>query len=622
MMANPTSERLLTVETILETGRRGRGEFRSRQGPGQVEGELEVLLWDLNRMEQPIATLDRIKPDSLRRVFALIAAFSPDGKTVAIAMNRSSAVTALPTTVTVALRSAWDGQPTGQIDAQVEFLSSLALGASNMMATASGNTIQLWDREAGTILSSLSSSRGTPRLMRFNPQGNLLAAIIGNHAELWDTVSHKLLAVLPAADWITDVSFTPDGRTLAVGSGGRSTATTVWRVSDSAARVQLGGFEAQARPSSMAFNTEGCLSIGLNNGDVWFYRDGGNHCTSAAPITSGDSATRNHDREAERNRRTHVAYDAAGRLIAHDAQGLRIWNDGSLLSQSPALLRIPQKPAGPWTQNLLTRSTDGRTLALVRSTDVLIWDSSHPDRLRPVIAPPRTEEDERTPNAAPSPRASLTTGGPQGPGTRRESRGQRGGNSNRGTAPPRDPMAVQLAPGGDRLYMLAEMNKLVTWALEPEAGGGRIRARKVELVDPLPEWLFSLALRPDGTLLAVGDRTGTVTLVDTARMNVVGRIDPPCEEAVGAIFTLAFSPDGKQLAVGSPQGQVLLWSMVDPAHPHVDLRLPGQRGVVRNLAFDPAGRRLACRCDGTEPIIEIWNLELIDRELSRLGFTR
>ncbi len=232
VLANPASERLLTIENVFDPARGRRpspSTPRPIPGPPQPEGEIEVVLWDLNRIEEPVATLERIKMEPQRRWFP-VAAFSPDGKTVAIASNNSI-------TYTVALHSAWDGQDLGTIETQSEMLTSMALGANNVMATAAGNTIQLWDREAKTFLTSLSSARGMPWIMRFNPQGTLLATAGGNHVELWDIVSHKILAVLPATDWVTDLGFTPDGLTLAV--GGRMATTSVWQVSDSTAESSL-----------------------------------------------------------------------------------------------------------------------------------------------------------------------------------------------------------------------------------------------------------------------------------------------------------------------------------------------------------------------------------------------
>jgi hypothetical protein len=49
------------------------------------------------------------------------------------------------------------------------------------------------------------------------------------------------------------------------------------------------------------------------------------------------------------------------------------------------------------------------------------------------------------------------------------------------------------------------------------------------------------------------------------------------------------------------------------------LHLPGHRtGITRLLAFDSQGRRLASAQFG-DPLVEIWDLELFQRELTRLG---
>jgi WD40 repeat protein len=167
--------------------------------------------------------------------------------------------------------------------------------------------------------------------------------------------------------------------------------------------------------------------------------------------------------------------------------------------------------------------------------------------------------------------------------------------------------------------MLGDFSRLIIWALDPGNASGPIKAHRLESAAGLPDGLTRLALRPDGALLAIGDRTGTVTLLDTTRLNVMGRINPPSEDAQGS---LAFSPDGRHLAVYSPQGQILIWSVANPSDPQIALRLPGQRGMFPNVVFDPRGQRLASLSAGIEPMIEIWNLELIERELTRLGFSR
>ena len=128
---------------------------------------------------------------------------------------------------------------------------------------------------------------------------------------------------------------------------------------------------------------------------------------------------------------------------------------------------------------------------------------------------------------------------------------------------------------------------------------------------------ISLALRGDGTLLAVGDRTGSVTLIDTSTHRVVGTIQPLNRDSENPWLSMAFSPDGQALAIGSWEGTTSLWSVAQPRQPRLRFHLPGHRGPITSLAFDPLSRRLASA--GTDPLVEVWDLELLDRELIRLG---
>ena len=146
----------------------------------------------------------------------------------------------------------------------------------------------------------------------------------------------------------------------------------------------------------------------------------------------------------------------------------------------------------------------------------------------------------------------------------------------------------------------------------------RLQARALNWVVPLAEGASSLALRRDGAALAVGDRAGTVTLYDTVHATVLERIKPSIGETESLVIALAFSPDGHDLAVGSQQGMISVWSVAAPAKPRLRLRLPGHKGLVTNLVFDSRGERLASAA-GIEPLVEVWNLDLLQRELARLG---
>jgi WD40 repeat protein len=621
LVGNSESERLITVEQVIDPTRMLTRiptlpgwislVLATVHEPAPPNEDFEVVLWDVNRLDTPIAVLSRFS----QRRGMVMAAFGYDGKTVALAFNRNPVVY---------LFSAGDGEPLATIDTQAEQLNGLALGANNVMATAAGSTIQLWDTEAKTFLSSLTSTRGFSRLVRFNPQGTLLAAAAGANVEIWDTMSHKLLAVLPPAEWITDLAFTPDGRTLAV--GGWTDSTSVWEISDSSARLQIGGFEG--RPTSLAFRADGTLGIGGSNGDVWLYHPGGTRCTVTSRPTTGPmelslrGGERERDREWNRRMAPSLMFDSAGKLVAHDSRGLRIWDFESPPAHSPTFISLPSPAAGPFrNQALLGRSADGQLMVLVRSSEVSLWHANHPDRVEAVEAPsPRSEEgrvplptvDQRP--AAPAFAAAAMTP--------KNSRPARPGGGGRPGPPGWQIYAVQISLTGDRIYMLAERGRLSVWALDPGAGATPARARRVDLSPPLDKGMtfFScLALRPDGELLAIGDRTGGVTLVDASGLSVVGTIRNPGHEGENMVVSMAFSPDGQFLAVGTIQGQILVWSMGRSRLPHLRFRLSGQRGAVSNLVFDAQSQRLASCCGNGEPIVEIWNLATLKAELDELG---
>ena len=121
-------------------------------------------------------------------------------------------------------------------------------------------------------------------------------------------------------------------------------------------------------------------------------------------------------------------------------------------------------------------------------------------------------------------------------------------------------------------------------------------------------------------MLAVGDRTGTVTLLDTTRRTILGRIKPSSGDGASLWLAMAFSPDGRELAVGSPHGKISVWSVASPTQPRLRFYLPGHGAITRLLVFDSQGRRLAT-AGLFDPLVEVWDLDLFQRELMRIGLT-
>ncbi|MFB9469224.1 TIR domain-containing protein [Nonomuraea salmonea] len=115
----------------------------------------------------------------------------------------------------------------------------------------------------------------------------------------------------------------------------------------------------------------------------------------------------------------------------------------------------------------------------------------------------------------------------------------------------------------------------------------------------------TLAVRPDGRLLASSNQYGNVVLTDATnpqRPTVRGGL----QAGQYAVLTMAFSSDGTTLAVGGVDWTVRLFDISDPTHPRLkEPLLRGSPAAVQSVAFAPDGRVLAAaHADGT---ILLWD---------------
>ncbi len=134
---------------------------------------------------------------------------------------------------------------------------------------------------------------------------------------------------------------------------------------------------------------------------------------------------------------------------------------------------------------------------------------------------------------------------------------------------------------GKRLSLVSggEEGDLILWELTPLTPTFSIPLGKRS-----PRGVTTLAVSPDGALVAVGDSLGQVTLYDG--QNGKKRLDSQTSRNQKSIYCMAFSADGRTLATGGPEGHVLLWD-VGSHKLRVSslLRTEGGADPIRSLAF-------------------------------------
>ncbi len=310
----------------------------------------------------------------------------------------------------------------------------------------------------------------------------------------------RYMHTIPAANQVGEVEFSPDRRTLAVGS---ESNLTLWDASDPTRPRQLGSSltirNAVLRGDAIAFSADGhLLAVCVRDTIVVYDATDPSRLTLRATIDNNDV-----DAYA-------VAFSPAGAMLAIGGQDqlTQLWSIAD-----PA---HPTRVGAPLAGNTdsitsLAFTADGGLLASGSDKAVDVWrvaDPGHPTRAG-------------TPMIARAPVAFSSTG---------------------------------LLATHDNAR--TENNAFVLWTLADPAHPVRLPVR-------LTGNDSSVAFSPDGQLAATAAYTRTATLWDISDPLHPAAIGGPFVGHTNFVVSVAFSPDGNSLVTGSTDKTAIVWSVAN-----------------------------------------------------------
>ncbi|MEM7543976.1 MAG: TIR domain-containing protein [Pseudomonadota bacterium] len=129
-------------------------------------------------------------------------------------------------------------------------------------STSRDDRVLLWDPATGDVIQELKGHTRPVVQIAFSPDGTRLASASEDlTARIWDVASGKTIAILPHKSHVQDIVFSPDGMSVATGSGGSDmepeyfeTTTRIWPLFDDTqalidfARANVEQVRGQERP--------------------------------------------------------------------------------------------------------------------------------------------------------------------------------------------------------------------------------------------------------------------------------------------------------------------------------------------------------------------------------------
>ena len=541
-----------------------------------VDGAATVSLWDATDPAKPVRRASI--PAAVTAGTTLTA--GPDGRTLAVLDGSAQA-------------ALWDVADPSHPKRLAPLTD--AAGITSVTFSPDGHTAATSNRAHDTVLWNITGTTPAPLAtlpaaypLKFSPDGRT-GVTSGATVTVWDLtdLAHPSATgtLTPAyGEPIPDAAIEFDPTLPLVAVEGESDYVWLWDLSDPAQPQQgmsqlVGGGDAQL--SAMSFSPDGrTLALADTDGStaLWGVEDGTWPWLSTllATLTTPDGPVRS------------LAFSADGQILATAAghQTATLWSTQG---------RFPQKPtatlAGPFfgkIVGLAFRPDSGSLIAAGRQGTAVPWDLTKPAgpaRGEPIPLRDGTidgitlSRDGRTLAVigADNTVTVLDLTRPAEPALLATIAGTGDAVSTVAFDQDARTLAVGSSDGSTTLWDLT------------------VRQHPVKLTDlALREILSTIAFSPDGHTMAVGEGY-YVSLWDVTDRSKPERITSiPLKDFIGyTANTLAFSPDGRTLAAGADNATVLLWDVADPAQPRRVAVLTGHTNSVLFVGFSPDGRTLA-----------------------------
>lgn len=467
--------------------------------------------------------------------------------------------------------------------------------------------VRLWD--AGTRKYKTTLIGENAHTVRYSPDGSIICGLSSGFISFWDANTHKQIRTLALEKRsFTTFAFSPDGKTLA--SGDRDKNIHLWDVQSGDQKSTLKGHRLEVK--AFAFSPDGAV---LASGDwadtieLWnlktekrkktiegfhvqlnslaFSRDG---MTLAS--AGFDPTVYLWDRETGRQQRTFKGHKGAIFTLAFSPDGKTLASgsyDGTIIFWDTDSGQ--QKRTITHTQHIVPMTlVDGKTLASQHNGDIYFWNIKTRQIEKQIILEPKytsiilMSRDGTT----------VASGFFDGHFKQMKIWDMHSGKLQATFTDALNNLhssavnSKALSPDGKTLALGKTNSTVELW--DTHTGKIKTTFRKHQ------RWVNSVVFSPDGRLLASGDNNHVIHLWDAT----TGKHKAILDEKYVPNATLVFSSDGLRLA-GGDYSAVWVWDMKTRKRTHVF-----KNGSVNVLAFSEDGTKLA----GADSfgMIRVWDL--------------